>query len=199
MAGWYAASERYGAFVEPARAYDGTDRALVQRFQAGDESAFEGVFRRHQDSVYGLCSAVLGDPERAEDAAQETFLRAYTNLAGLRCPDCLSPWLRKIAVNVCRAEMKCAARRPMLTAEGDVEALEPRTRSAEPARDVLQDEMVREVLAGLKPEFRLVLVLRDVQGLSYQEMAEATGCSLALVKVRLHRARKAFAQRFVAD
>jgi len=176
---------------------DAVDGALVERFQAGDESAFEAIFERYQDGIFGLCLAVLGDYERAQDAAQETFLRAYANLGKVREPDSLGGWLRKIAVNVCRAEFKAAARQPMLAEEGEVEAA--RAPMAGDVDDSLTDACVQQVLASLKPEYRVILVLRDVQGLSYEEIAAVTGCSLALVKVRLHRARKAFAKRFLAD
>jgi len=190
-------------FVFPApsavRTAEEADRGLVERFQAGEEAVFEAIFRRYQDSIFGLCLTVLGDREKAEDAAQETFLRAYANLNKVRCPGRLGHWLRKIAVNVCRAEMKAAARERAQAVGEDMERIAAGTPGAGAGRDSLRDAWVQQVLASLKPEFRLVLVLRDVQGLSYEEIVEVTGCSMALVKVRLHRARKAFAARFLAD
>jgi RNA polymerase sigma-70 factor (ECF subfamily) len=198
MSGEAAFTQLALASSQAARRVDNADVALVERFQAGDESAFEGIFGRYQDNIFGLCLTVTGDYERAQDAAQETFLRAYANLAKVRSPERLGHWLRKIAVNVCRAEMKASARRPVLTAEGDMEGFGLGVCEGT-TQDSMRDALVQQVLGSLKPEYRLVLVLREVQGLSYQEIAEVTGCSLTLVKVRLHRARKAFAQRFLAD
>ena len=175
------------------------DRGLVERFQAGDETVFEVIFRRYQDSIFGLCLTVLGDREKAEDATQETFLRAYANLGKVRCPARLGHWLRKIAVNACRAEIKAAARERAQSVGEEMERIAAAAPGAGASRDSLRDAWVQEVLASLKPEYRLMLVLRDVQGLSYEEIAAVTGCSMALVKVRLHRARKAFAARFLAD
>ncbi len=199
MSGGATARECVFGFGQAVRASQDPDRVLVERFQAGDESAFEAIFKRHQDSIFGLCLAVLGDYERAQDAAQETFLRAYANLAKVHSPERLRQWLRTIAVNVCRAEMKASAAQPTPTEEGEVESIGAGASAAQGKGDCLRDAFVQQVLGSLKPEYRMVLVLRDVQGLSYQEIVEVTGCSMALVKVRLHRARRAFAQRFLAD
>jgi len=173
------------------------DARLVASFLAGRVEAFESIFRRHQDHIFCLCRALLGEREAAEDATQETFLNAYRGLSELRCGSSLSSWLRKIAVNVCLQQRRQESRRPCASLQSESRPEERVPALADSPPDHLGSLHVREVLAALPTQQRLVRVLRDVQGLSYEEISKATGWNLGVVKVGGSRARKAFARRYL--
>jgi len=168
---------------------------LIERFKEGDDSAFAGLVHLYQDRVYNLCRHLLGRPQDAEDAAQETFIKAYRNLGRFTPQASFYTWLYRIAVNTCLDHQK----RPFFeslfrrSAEGE-EFL-----AVEPA-DLLTPErlyeskqmnqMVQRCLARLSPKLRAVLVLKEMEGLSYEEIASVLDISLGTVKSRISRARE---------
>ena len=160
----------------------GAESALVARARQGEMAAFDELYGRHRDRVYNLCLNLCGSREEAEDLLQETFLRAYRGLGSFRGGCAFGVWLHRIAVNVCRDAHRRSRREP------EIVPLEEH--SAVASLDTMS--VVREALGRLRPPHRTVLVLRYNQGLSYDEMAETLGWSLARVKVTLHRARRAF-------
>ncbi|PIQ82287.1 MAG: RNA polymerase subunit sigma-24 [Candidatus Omnitrophica bacterium CG11_big_fil_rev_8_21_14_0_20_64_10] len=176
------------------------DLELVQQVRAGARQAYAGLVRRHQARVRGYCLGVLGNAADADDAAQEIFLKAYRGLAGFRGGARFSTWLCRIAINHCRDLLrKRAGRREeswdaLIEAEG--EGLEART--AVPPAGRLSEERRRQLyrlLAALPAGAREVLILREGQGLRYEEIAAVLGCSLDGVKARLKRARQAARER----
>ena len=176
------------------------DAALVARAQAGDPVAFDALVRKHQQQVYAVAVRMLGDAGEAEDAAQDAFVRAYQALGTFRGDAKLSTWLIAIVMNVCRNRRRWWARRKRVIA-GSLDAInpdsdEPHFQAADPGPDpsaaVQRKDQARIMLGALQTLSamdREVIVLRDLQGHSYEEMAEMLQCQLGTVKSRLNRAR----------
>ncbi|MCA1698193.1 MAG: sigma-70 family RNA polymerase sigma factor [Actinobacteria bacterium] len=162
-----------------------TDGVLVEAARAGDVDAFEALVRRHQDTIYRVALRLLGSEADAQDATQETFVGAWRGLGRFRGESAVTTWLYRIVTNRCLNMI--AARRPSenldpgLPSMGDdpAEVTEKRERFAAVARQV----------ASLPPEQRAALVLRDFEGLSYEEVAAVLALSMPAVKGRIHRAR----------
>lgn len=174
---------------------------LVEAARRGRPGAFEAIVRAHQDRVYAFCSRMLSDREEALDAAQEVFLSAWRNLSGFRGDASLSTWLLKIAANRCLNVIRRRSARAgketsfsgMSGGDGDDPPFEPRGRDEDrPDRIVEGRELGTVLLRALDridPESRSLVLLSDVEGLSYEELADAAGLPLGTVKSKLHRAR----------
>ena len=179
------------------------DRALVDRARAGDAGAFEAMVRRYQGWVLTLALRMLGDRGEAEDVAQEVFLKAYRGLKTFKGASRFSTWLYAIASHQCLNHLQARARRPRpvgggggAPGAGGDDPPDPVDRLADgaPRADALLERadverIVQAELQHLTGEHRAVLVLRDIQGLTYEEIAEALGLELGTVRSRLHRAR----------
>lgn len=169
------------------------DAELARRAADGDDSAFAELVRRHAPRVRALCGATLGGPGEAEDAAQETFLKAHRALSRYAGASSFGTWLHRIAVNHCLDLLRAAGRRrsDSLEAllEGDSAAL-GRALSEPSSAQALEDrDTVARLLSRLPPEQRLALTLREAEGMTYEEIAAAMSCSLDSVKARIKRAR----------
>ncbi len=162
------------------------DRALVARFQTGDDSAFDTLVGRHEEFVYNICMGVLTSADDAEDAMQETFLAAYRALKKFRGDSKVSTWLYRIAVREC---LDISRKRKRTTSIED-EVFEPSVDDGTEDRAV--QTVVRAALSKLPGHYRSALVLRYYGGLSYDEIAQSLGSSPSRVKMMLHRARRAF-------
>ena len=174
-----------------------TDEAdLIAAAQRGRVEAFNELVLAYQHRVYNLAYRIMGDPASAADATQEAFLSAFQNIARFRGGS-LKSWFMRIVSNACYDELRRRKRRPVTALEDFGETDEEANPAlmderAGPGEVAEQQELVRVIQAGigtLPPEQRVVLVLSDVQGFSYQEIAEATEVSLGTVKSRLARAR----------
>lgn len=154
---------------------------------------FAELVRLHAPRVRALCAATLGNADEAEDAAQETFLKAHRALERFAGGSSVATWLHRIAVNECLDRLRAAGRRrsDSLDAllEADANALGSALTEASPAKAIEDRDTVERLLAKLNPEQRLALTLRETQGLSYEEIAAAMDCSLDSVKARIKRAR----------
>jgi RNA polymerase sigma-70 factor (ECF subfamily) len=166
-----------------------TDEELVRRVVAGDTALFEILMRRHNQGVYRAVRAVLRSDEDAEDVMQQAYLNAYQALHQFAGEARFSTWLTRIAVNEA-----IGRRRKRALSEGrhDVDITLVESTAPDPEQQAsqseLRDVMEREV-AALPDAFRVIVMMRDVQGLSTAETAECIGISEDLVKQRLHRAR----------
>lgn len=164
------------------------ERYLIKRSCAGDVGAFEALVLAHQDRVYNLAYRITGNHEDAADAAQDAFVRAYQALPRFRGESSLSTWLHRIATN---AALDLVRRRP------DVPPVElPADQPAhdDPAAEVHSREVNRRVHAAvgrLPAEYRVVVVLRDFQGLAYEEIAKVLQIPVGTVRSRLSRGREA--------
>lgn len=165
---------------------DGIDDAfLVTRARAGRVDAFEELVRRHRDRVYRVALRMLGDEREAEDAAQDALLQAWRSLDRFRGDSAFSTWLHRITVNRCLNVLR--ARRPTEPIATEPESPAPSTETTVESRLRLDD--VRRAILELTPEQRAPLVLRELEGLTYEELAEVLDISVSAVKSRLHRAR----------
>lgn len=161
------------------------DEELVRRFLAGDRPAFSALVERHERRIYNLAYRMLGRPEDAADATQEVFLACWRKLGGFRGASAFTTWLHRVAVNVCYDVLRRRGREAPAAEEIDPPPAPDHADDAAGALDV------QRALARVPEEFRTVLVLHDVQGVPYEEIAEILGAPLGTVKSRLHRGRAA--------
>lgn len=183
------------------------DLALSRRVAAGDEAAFEALVNRYQDRVYSFCLRFLGDRAEAEDVAQDVFLTLYRSAGDFRGESSFSTWLLRIAKNQSLNRIKYLDRRGRAGRRSIDEVSEVRlTRSPGGAEDKGPDEviagqqtaaMVQSAIAELDPQHRAVVVLRDVEDMSYEEISDVTGLPIGTVKSRIHRGRSALAERLM--
>ena len=177
------------------------ERDLIRQILSGDTDAYAEIVRANQGKVMGLCLSLLRNPVEAEDAAQEIFIKAYQSLNSFKGNSSLSTWLYRISSNHCKDLLRKKGRQKtesldaLLEASGDgVQRIsEP---SFNPAATAEASDIVERLLAALSPEERLILTLREAQGLSYQEIAQTLQCTLDAVKARLRRARQAAGEKF---
>ena len=175
-------------------------QALIRRIVAGDQAAYAELVRAHQARLLRLCTSLLGDATLAEDAAQEIFFKAYQALPSFRGQSAFSTWLYRIASNHCMDVLRKRRRERAESWEQLLEdSGEPLRASEVPANDpatvLATAELVQDALARLAPDHRLIVTLREVEGLSYNELANVLHCSLDAVKARLRRARLALLER----
>ena len=176
---------------------------LVEGFRKGTPGAFEAIVRAHQDRVYTFCARMLSDREDALDAAQEVFLSAWRNLAGFRGEAALSTWLLRIAANRCLNRIrrrKSLAQREAPWPEPFGEAVDgpvfqpagvEADRPDRLAESCEMGEILVEALSRLDPGSRWMVLLSDVEGFTYEEIASLAEVPVGTVKSRLHRARMA--------
>ncbi len=182
------------------RVYVADERQLIERFQQGDQAAAQAIFRLYHPAIHNLVYRMLGGSSEVEDCVQEVFLRAFRGLKGFRGESSLKTWLYRIATNTCLNVLDKAKRQGPtdsldagafeegLVTLGDTLASSERGPEARVMGAEL-DEAIQAALSKLAPEFRTALVLRDVEGMSYEEVASATGVALGTVKSRIARAR----------
>lgn len=174
---------------------------LVQRCQAGDRQAFNEIIRSYQNKVLNLAYQILGSYSEAVDLAQEAFIKAYFSIKKFRQDSSLYTWLYRITVNLCKNKIKYWKRHgyyqktsldePLELEEGSVK-VELATDTPNPSEILVRKErsgIVRQAIESLEEGYRLVLILRDREMLSYEEIAKILKCELGTVKSRLHRAR----------
>ena len=182
---------------------------LIERAQQGDMKAAEGLFRRYHAPIHQLVFRMLRGAPEVEDLVQEVFLKAFRAIAGFKGNSSFKTWLYQIATNTCLNHLAKAERRyphdSLDTPLGDETDMTLGDRlassSATPEEAASAAEVYRRVeqaVGKLSPEFRSVLVLRDIQDLSYEEVADTLGINLGTVKSRLARARKQV-QQWLAD
>jgi RNA polymerase sigma-70 factor (ECF subfamily) len=170
-----------------------TDEQLVERAQAGDGDAFGEVVRRWERKIYALAYGILGSVEDARDASQETFIAAYRNLQGFRGEAKVSSWLHRIAVNQCISRQRRARVRAETGLEDEFEAAGEGFAAAgeSPARATESKQRaaaVRRAVASLPQELREVILMKEFEELTFQEIADALQIPLSTVKSRLYTA-----------
>ena len=172
------------------------DEALVQASQRGDLAAFNILVGRYQTTVYNVAYRLLGERTAAEDATQDAFLLAFRGLHTFRGGS-FKTWLLRITTNACYDQLRIRKRRPSTSLDAmnenpDEPGFDPPDSGETPEEHTLRTELasgLREGLSALPDDQRLVVILSDVQGLSYEEIAAVTGTNMGTVKSRLSRAR----------
>jgi len=181
-----------------AKGKDVNDTIWVQQTLAGDRDAFANLVEKYKTAVYNLAYRMLGRPTEAEDAAQETFLRAYTKLGSYKPEHKFSSWLLAITAHLCIDHLR--REQPLLLEE--VQPYQVWGRQSEDPEAILlaaeREEAVQRLLEALPAHYRLVVVLRYWHDLSYREIAQVTRLSEGAVKTRLHRARRMLATLLTA-
>ncbi len=184
------------------------ERLLIKRLQERDERAFRQMVDEHQGRVFSLLVRMIGNASEAEDLMQEVFIQVFKSIDQFRGDAKLSTWLYRIAANTCKNRLKYLDRRSYqktgeldegadgqggagATAIGAARILEP-DRLLEGQQ---LDKIVQDAIATLDEDHKLLIVLRDMQDLSYEEICEVTGLNEGTVKSRLHRARMALKEK----
>ena len=176
------------------------EEQLVGRARSGDIEAFEALVAEYDGRIYNMAYRMLGNPEDARDVTQDAFLKAYSSIGGFRGDASFSTWLYRIAKNVCLDVLRRRSRRtvfslddPMETEEGELDR-QLAGELPDPEDALLDSEVrdaVKDAILRLPPHHRSIIVLRDIEDLSYEEIAEILEIGLGTVKSRLYRARSA--------
>ena len=183
---------------------DTGDLGLVQRVQKGDKTAFDLLVLKYQHKVVKLVTRYLRDPSDAEDVAQEAFIKAYRALPQFRGDSAFYTWLYRIAINTAKNAIVSRDRSPIdfdLDMQNIEESNSMQLRLADPEtpESLLQTEEIRvtvnEAIEALPEDLRTAIVLRELEGLSYEDIAQAMDCPVGTVRSRIFRAREAIDRR----
>ena len=174
------------------------ENRIVQKVLKGDVNAFETLVLTYEKNVYNIALRMTGNSEDASDMTQEAFIKAYNSLQSFRGDSKFSVWLYRIATNVCLDFLRSRSRKPTVSLsmeDNDGEEVELDVADESQSPELLLDrqmtrESVRRGLDTLSPEYRQILLLREIQGLSYDEISQALGLEVGTVKSRIFRARK---------
>ena len=176
-----------------------TDKELVERAQGGDKRAFDLLVLKYQHKILNLVSRYLRDSGDVQDVAQEAFIKAYRALPNFRGESAFYTWIYRIAINTAKNHIVAQGRRPP---SSDIDAMEAEQYeegmnirdNATPERLLLKDEIERVVFSAMEDlpdDLRTAITLRELEGLSYEEIAEAMDCPVGTVRSRIFRARDA--------
>jgi RNA polymerase sigma-70 factor, ECF subfamily len=171
------------------------DLQILDRFKKGDPSAFEEIVLKYQDKIYNLCRHMLGNSHDAEDAAQDAFLKAYQALSKFQPEASLYTWLYRIATNTCIDYRKKPIFESLFGDYGEGEILVHDRASDTPSPEKLYqskqiDQALQEGLGRLSPKLRAIIILKEIEELTYEEIADTLEISMGTVKSRIARARE---------
>lgn len=176
-----------------------TDQALVERVQQGDKKAFDLLVLKYQHRIMKVLSRYMYDQHEVQDLAQEAFIKAYRALPNFRGDSAFYTWLYRIAINTAKNHLVAQGRRPP---SGDIDAADAEQYEgdsalkeyASPERELLTDEIQRVVATAideLPDDLKTAITLRELEGMSYEEIADAMDCPIGTVRSRIFRAREA--------
>ena len=179
------------------------DHALVERVQKGDKGAFDLLVRKYQHKVVGVISRYISDWSECQDVAQEAFIRAYRAISAFRGDSQFYTWMYKIATNTAKNHLVSLGRRPPTddVAVEDAVLIDGSSRlkdGSTPEHELLREEIERTVFATvekLPEDLKTAITLREVDGLSYEEIAKTMNCPIGTVRSRIFRARDAIDQQ----
>lgn len=178
----------------PREPLERDDWELVRQSRAGDQQAFRDLFERYHRQVLALAVGMTGSGDDAMDVAQETFVRAHKNLASFLGESSFYTWLYRIAVNVAIDFRRRQSRRAeVLPSEPIDETVVDPERTPDPRREIERRELGARILQSideLTPEHKAAIILREIEGLSYEDISKVMQCSKGTVMSRLHYARK---------
>ena len=177
----------------------GIDQALVERVQKGDKQAFDVLVLKYQNKIIQLIYRYVHDPDEARDVAQEAFIKAYKAIDRFRGDSAFYTWIYRIAINTAKNYLVASSRRPP---KGDIDAQDAEQYEgatglreyATPERMILKDEIEKTVASAIEElpdDLKTAITLRELEGLSYEEIAQAMECPIGTVRSRIFRARDA--------
>lgn len=193
-------------YIEGGLPLSSTDQELIERSKSGDYIAFEELVRRYENKVYTVAYRFMGNHADACDLAQEAFIKLYQALPSFRGDSSFMTWVYHITANVCRDELRRRQKKQTLSLDDDQQENLPMILNVVsdlpgPEEAIMRQELqaqVQQCLNLLSEEYRLILIMREMQDLSYDEIAATLDCSLGTVKSRLSRARAAFKEKMSA-
>lgn len=176
------------------------EQLLIERSKNGDVSAFEMLIEAYQKKVFNLAYRIIGNYDDANDIAQEAFIRIFRSISGFRGQSSFSTWIYRITTNVCLDEIRKRKNKSVQYLDEDIQ-----TDDGEMQRQIISDDplpeeiaerkelraVINDSLGELKEEYRIIITLRDIQGMSYEEIAKVLDCPTGTVKSRINRARQA--------
>jgi len=179
------------------------DQALVERVQRGEKGAFDLLVRKYQHKILNLVIRYVHDPVEAQDVAQEAFIKAYRALGNFRGDSAFYTWLYRIAINTAKNFLVAQGRRPP---GSDIDAQDAEQYDVEtrlkyrdtPEHEALKDELektVYQAIDELPDDLRTAITLREMEGMSYEDIATAMDCPIGTVRSRIFRAREAIDER----
>ena len=179
------------------------DQVLVERVQNGDKAAFELLVTKYHRKIIRLISRLVRDPAEVEDVAQDAFIKAYRALPQFRGESAFYTWLYRIAINTAKNYLVAARRRPV---DYDLDLQDPESYDVQvrlkdtdtPEGLLLTNEIrhtVEKAISQLPEDLRTAIILRELEGMSYEEIAQAMDCPVGTVRSRIFRAREAIAKR----
>lgn len=180
------------------------DQELVERAQRGDKSAFDLLVQKYQRKLGRLLSRMIRDQAEVEDVVQEAFIKAYRALPNFRGDSAFYTWLYRIGINTAKNYLVAMGRRPQVSTEIEVEDAENFEDGQElrtidtPETELMTKQIaktVNDTVAGLPEELRTAITLREIEGLSYEEIATLMGCPIGTVRSRIFRARETIAEK----
>ena len=181
----------------------GIDQALVERVQQGDKQAFDVLVLKYQNKIIQLIYRYVHDPDEARDVAQDAFIKAYKAIGRFRGDSAFYTWIYRIAINTAKNHLVASSRRPP---KSDIDAQDAEQYDgatglkeyATPERLLLKDEIqaaIARAIDELPDDLRTAIILRELEGLSYEEIAETMECPIGTVRSRIFRARDAIDTR----
>ena len=170
------------------------DELLIERARRGDQNAFEQLITQHEKMLYNVALRIMKKPEDAMDMAQESIIKIYRYISGFKGDCTFSVWMYRIVTNTCLDELRRRKRKASVSLDSLVDegTMQFEDKGETPEQKLERHElsdMIREAINELDDDYRVVITLRDIQELSYQEIAEVTSSNIGTVKSRIFRAR----------
>jgi RNA polymerase sigma-70 factor (ECF subfamily) len=179
------------------------DQLLVERVQKGDKTAFDVLVKKYQHKIISLISRYVSDHAEAMDVAQEAFIKAYNALGRFRGDSAFYTWMYRIAINTAKNHLVAQGRRPPLSdidaSDAEQYAFDSRLKeSGSPEHELLREEIqhtIQHAIEALPEDLKTAITLRELEGMSYEEIAQAMDCPIGTVRSRIFRAREAIDER----
>ena len=176
---------------------------LIQRASGGDAEAFNALMRDHERRMYAVALRMCGNPEDAQDCLQEAMLRAYRAISGFKAQSSFSTWVYRITMNTCLDELRKRKSRPSTSLDGLLDAgWSPQDGDESPEGHAVRQEMrqrLQRMIGELPEDMRAAIVLRDIQGCSYEEIAQTLNANVGTIKSRISRGREKLREKISAN
>lgn len=178
------------------------EQTLIKRCQTGDPIAFEILLGNYEKLIYNLCFRYFGNHYDASDVGQEAMVRIFKKIREFNGKSSFKTWLYRVVTNLCLDELRRRKNKSVSLDEIKEQGYEPATgfyNPEEAAEQTEQAAMIQEILLTLSAEHRTILILKDIEGLEYQEISNVLGCNMGTVKSRINRAREAFRKKMALE